>query len=197
MSKKTEKYTEYVFSEVSDNKLPYFDSKISAEKMRLIFNSLREKYGIIELIKDYSIYSHNNLELKVYIDGSSFCKRVSMKKSEKNINENICILDIIKNKVSNDIFPCKYSYDSILDIVDIIFNISENISVILRTLYENNKLFDKTKNVKNIGIKKRNIKNIRKSNKYWCTISVITSGENIDEDVVRIIISNIFNTLII
>ena len=190
---KSEKYTEYVFSENCSDDIPYFDSKISAEKMKVVFNTLRKKYGVVETINDYSIYSHNDLELKVYVDGSSFCKRVSINKTNNNNINNIYKLSVIKQKVNNDIFPCKYSYDSVLDIIDIKFTISDNICIVLRTLYENNRFFEKTNNIKKIGLKSRNIKNINKSNKYWCTISIITLNgcdENIIRENIEMILSN-------
>ena len=109
-----------------------------------------------------------------------------MTKTDNKISETICKLSVIKIKVNNDIFPCKYSYDSVLDIIDVKFKVCNNIFIILRTLYENNRIFEKTKQVKNMGLKSRNIKKkINKSNKYWCTISIITLLNTYDKELLK------------
>ena len=48
-------YIKYHFSE-TDNKEPYLSVEISIEKIRNIFDMLKENFGETETIKDYSIY---------------------------------------------------------------------------------------------------------------------------------------------
>jgi len=80
--KKKEDYIEYRFSNndgESKNK-PFLDVGISVEKIRKVFAKLQEIFGENnELIKEYSVYKHNDMKLTVFPDGSSFCRQVSVK----------------------------------------------------------------------------------------------------------------------
>ena len=76
---------------------------------------------------------------------------------------------VSKNKISNDIFPCQYIYNSILDVIDIIFNVNKDIKIVLSTIYENNRNFEKVKKVEDLGRPDK----IKKSKNAWCEMYII------------------------
>ena len=151
--KKKEESIEYRFSNKIDVKStksivtsPYIDVEIPVDKIQDVFSMLREKYGETENIKEYSIYKHNDLELTVFPDGSSFCRQIIVKElKDINIPMGIFVNYKEKFKISNDYFPCKYVYNSSIDIVDVIFTLSNDIKIVLSTVYENNRNFEKVK----------------------------------------------------
>jgi hypothetical protein len=174
--KKKEKSIEYHFSNkigVKSTKslytTPYIDVEIEVDKIQTAFSILREKCGETENIKEYSIYKHNDLELTVFPDGSSFCRQIIVKEL-KDINIPIGIFVNYKEKlkISNDYFPCKYVYNSSVDIVDVIFTLSNDIKIVLSTIYENNRKFEKVKNVEDLGRPNK----IKKSKSAWCEMYV-------------------------
>ena len=171
-------YIKYHFSE-TDNKEPYFSVEISIEKIRNIFDMLKENFGETETIKDYSIYKHNNTILTVYPDGSSFCNQIdSHYIKDPNFSKGILVSYNEKYKISNDIFPCKFNYDSIVDIIDIIFTVNKDIKIVLSSNYENNKTFEKVKNIESLGRP-----NMTKSKNAWCELYIIVDCNSAVEEV--------------
>jgi hypothetical protein len=174
--KKKEESIEYRFSNkiaVKSTKSivtsPYIDVEIPVDKIQDVFSMLREKYGETENIKEYSIYKHNDLELTVFPDGSSFCRQIIVKElKDINIPMGIFVNYKEKFKISNDYFPCKYVYNSSIDIVDVIFTLSNDIKIVLSTIYENNRNFSKVKKVEDLGRPDK----IKKSKNAWCELYV-------------------------
>lgn len=147
-----QKYIQYFFSK-GKNKNIFFNTSISQSDIRKIFTYFSKKIGQNnELIKEYSVYKNDDLELTVYPDGSSFCWNSSFKLlNDSKVSDNINIIYVEKYKLSNDLFPCLYSYESVVDIIDIIFNINKNISVVISTNYENNRNYYKTDDISEIN----------------------------------------------
>jgi len=170
--KKKEDYIEYHFSNnIGENKTkPFFDIEIPVNKIRKVFGQLSEKYGENnEVIKEYSIYKHNDLELTVFLDGSSFCSQVSLKEVQvPSIPNGIIVIYKEKHKISNDYFPSKYTYSSIIDVVDVIFTAKNGINIILSTIFENNRKVEKLKSIENLSISR----NVISSENVWCEIYV-------------------------
>jgi hypothetical protein len=173
--KKKEESIEYRFSnnigeKVKNISFPYIDVEISVDKIQSVFYMLREKYGETENIKEYSTYKNNDLELTVFPDGSSFCRQIIVKEvNDINIPSGIFVNYKEKYKISNDYFPCKYVYNSSLDVVDVIFTISNDIKIVLSTIYENNRNFEKVKKVEDLGRPDK----IKKSKNAWCEMYII------------------------
>jgi hypothetical protein len=120
---------------------PYIDVEIPVDKIQAVFSILREKYGETENIKEYSTYKNNDLELTVFPDGSSFCRQIIVKEvKDINIPSGIFVNYKEKFKISNDYFPCKYVYNSSVDVVDVVFTLSNEIKIVLSTIYENNRI---------------------------------------------------------
>lgn len=170
--KKKEDNIEYRFSNndgESKNK-PFLDVGISVEKIRKVFAKLQEIFGENnELIKEYSVYKHNDMELTVFPDGSSFCRQVSVKEVEDTTTpDGIIVTYKEKHKMSNDYFPCKFVYNSAIDVIDVVFNVKDGIKIILNTIYENNRSVEKLKTIESLGRQRR----AKKSNKVWCEIYV-------------------------
>lgn len=167
--KKKEESMEYHFS---DSVGKVINLEIPAEKVSLLFQSLSERLGENnETINEYSIYKNQNLELTVFPDGSSFCRQVILKKVDnKKVPDNVFINYKEKHKISNDIFPSRYSYNSVVDIIDVIFDIDDGIKIILSTIYENNKSNEKIKNVESLG----NPRVFNKSKNVWCEVYIST-----------------------
>jgi hypothetical protein len=205
--KKKEDYIEYHFSDnVGEIKRvkPYLDVEIPAEKIRKIFEQFREKFGETEIIKEYSTYKHNDMELTVFPDGSSFCRQVIVREvQDEKVPSGICVIYKEKFKISNDYFPCKYIYNSSVDVIDVIFNVTNDIDeakassthrggrttsfasspydikIVLSTTYENNRTVEKVKKVESLGRPNK----IKKSKNAWCELYV-TVGCSCDvEDV--------------
>lgn len=168
--KKKEDYIEYRFSNNIEENKPFLDIKIPFEKTRNIFEKLQEIFGENnEIIKEYSIYKYNDLELTVFPDGSSFCLQVSTKKLEDNKTpKEIIVTHKEKYKISNDYFPCKFSYNSSIDVIDVIFTIKKGINIILSTIYENNKNNNKLTSIEDLGrpLLSNKLENI------WCELYV-------------------------
>jgi len=170
--KKKEDYIEYRFSNnVGENKnKPFLDVEIPVNKIRNVFEKLSEKYGENnEQIKEYSLYKHNDLELTVFPDGSSFCRQISLKEvQDPSVPEGIIVVYKEKHKISNDYFPCKYTYDSAVDTIDVVFNAASGINIILSTIFENNKKTEKIKNIWDIGRSRK----VKSSHDVWCEVYV-------------------------
>ena len=168
--KKKEEYIEYRFSNNSENNKPFLDIGIPIEKITKVFSKLQEKFGENnEIIKEYSIYKYNDMELTVFPDGSSFCRQIYVKKIEDNKTpDNIIVTYKEKHKISNDYFPCKFSYNSVIDVIDIVYNVKKGINIILSTNYENNKNKEILKNIENLGKETSS----SKSNNVWCELYV-------------------------
>ena len=172
---------------------PYFSLEIPIKSIEFIFESLEKKFGKSETIKEYSIYKNNDFILTVYPDGSSYCcKTVSREIKDPIFSSNILVLYTEKYKVSNDNFQCKYIYNSNIDIIDIIFNVNNNINIVLSTLYENNINVKKNSKIKNIESLGKQTK-ISKSNNAWCELYVSVKCDSNIEEVHEIINSlNLF-----
>lgn len=176
--KKKEESIEYHFSNniggtVKSTKnscnFPYIDVEISVDKIQSVFSMLREKYGETENIKEYSTYKNNDLELTVFPDGSSFCRQIIMKEvKDINIPSGIFVNYKEKFKISNDYFPCKYVYNSSIDVVDVVFTVINDIKIVLSTIYENNRNFEKVKKVEDLGRPDK----IKQSKSAWCEMYV-------------------------
>ena len=188
--KKKEDSIEYHFSynkSIKNNgNLPYFNTEIPIEKIRKVFDHFRMKFGENEIIKEYSTFKHNDLELTVFPDGSSFCRQIESRKlQDQKINEELddSKLDIFvtykeKHKISNDFFPCKYIYYSALDIIDVIFNVNKDIKIVLSTIYENNRNLEKIKSIEKIG--RPNM--IKHSSNTWCEMyMVVDCASDVDD----------------
>jgi hypothetical protein len=170
---------EYHFSDNKES-IPYTSVEIPIEKIKSIFKTLKEKFGDIEIIKEYSIYKNNDLILTVYPDGSSFCSQVTTYEiKDPKISSGIIVMYNEKNKISNDIFPCQYIYNSILDVIDIIFNVNKDIKIVLSTIYENNRNISKVKNIESLG---RPVK-LTKSKNAWCELYVKVECDSKVEEV--------------
>jgi hypothetical protein len=177
--KKKEESIEYRFSNniggnVKSTKTtsasPYIDVEIPVDKIQAVFFMLREKYGETENIKEYSTYKNNDLELTVFPDGSSFCRQIIAKElKDINIQSGIFVNYKEKFKISNDYFPCKYVYNSSVDVVDVVFTLSNDIKIVLSTIYENNKNFERVKKVEDLGRPDK----IKKSKSAWCEMYVV------------------------
>jgi hypothetical protein len=178
---------EYHFSDnnyngETDNKstFPYFSVEISVEKIRSIFDMLKEKFGESETIKEYSMYKNNDLILTVYPDGSSFCSQlVTREIKDPKISSGILVLYNEKYKLSNDNFPCQYIYNSIVDVVDVIFNVNNDIKIVLSTIYENNRNINKVKNIESLGRPTK----LTKSKNAWCELYVLVDCNSKVEEV--------------
>ena len=170
--KKKEDYIEYRFSNnIGENKTkPFLDIEIPVNKIRKVFEKLSEKYGENnEVIKEYSIYKHNDLELTVFSDGSSFCRQVSLTEvQDPSIPNGIVVVYKEKHKISNDYFPSKYTYGSVVDVVDVIFTAKNGINIVLSTIFENNRKAEKLNSIENLCISR----NVRSSDYVWCEIYV-------------------------
>ena len=70
MSKFQDTYIEYHFTD--DHTSPCVNLEIPIKKIQDIFSILREKFGENEIIKEYSVYRHNDMELTLFPDGSCF-----------------------------------------------------------------------------------------------------------------------------
>lgn len=131
---KEERYK--LFYMVSD-KSKIVDLGVSKEKIQRISQAIRDRLGKVEMCRDYTVYSYQNLELTVYPDGSSFCHQVSRlpyvldKKYASFLG-----IQTLRKKIANDIFPSRYKYDSVIDTVDVIFPWTEEIEIILRLRIE-------------------------------------------------------------
>jgi len=182
--KKKEDYIEYRFSDnggdIKAKNKPYLDVEISVEKVRKVFEQFREKFGENEIIKEYSTYKHNDMELTVFPDGSSFCRQVTMHEvKDTRVPSGIFVTYKEKYKISNDYFPCKYIYNSALDVIDVIFNVTDKIKIVLSTTYENNRTVEKLKKIEDLGRPSK----IKRSKNAWCELYV-TVGCSCDvEDV--------------
>jgi hypothetical protein len=169
--------------------VPYMETDLPAKSVQNLFSSLRKKLGIVESCKEYSLYRHWNMVLTVLPDGSSFCHQVLCKPLEDKelqssgsaaANPKILVVYSEKVKISNDIFPPEFSYDEILDVVDIGFPWSEHIEVVLSTRYQNDETSSHTSgSVKNMG---RPVK-IQDSSKLWCEMYIKVDCECSVEDV--------------
>ena len=168
---KFEKTIEYHFSE--ESKSPYFSVHIPIEKIRVIYDTLKEKFGETETIKEYSLYKFDDLVLTVYPDGSSYCNR-QIKTELKR--DSILVLQNEKYKNSNDSFPSKYNYHSILDIVDVIFTIKD-IKIVLSSIYEHSTC--KVKTIESLGRPAK----ISKSKNAWCELYISAECNSTIEDV--------------
>lgn len=182
--KKKEEYIEYRFSYNNDKK-PFVDVGIPLEKVKKLFTNLQEKFGENnEIIKEYSIYKHDDMELTLFPDGSSFCRKVSTKKIEdSNTSNNILVTYKEKTKIPNDNFPCSFVYNSVCDIIDIIYNINNEIQIVLNTSYENNRIYEKLKTIESLGRANRPTK----SNKIWCEVYLKINCNSKVEDVYKTI----------
>lgn len=183
--KKKEHFIEYHFSNNDEGKnKTFFNMEIDTKKTQSIFVFLLNKYGNEKfIIRDYSTYKYKDIELKVYPDGSSYCHRITELEINDNSLNNIIILNKERYKISNDNFPCFYKNDSSKDIIDIIFNITNEIKIILSTIYENNEsayTFEcksKPKSIDNIG---KSFK-INSTNNCWCEIYIkVEVNDNIN-----------------
>ena len=174
---KNENYVKYHFSDKKELLNKYYDINISSDKIAYVYKELRKLYGETDIIKDYSLYKHNNLELTVFPDGSSFCRRVRETKVKDEKFPEIFVSFLEKFKLSNDYFPCQYNYNSTQDVIDIIFSVNSNIDIILSTKYENNNLNEKIKEINEIS---RPIK-LKTTNKTWCELYLLVKcSANID-----------------
>ena len=140
-NKNKESYIEYRFLHTSNNYS--YNTKIPILKIQNVFLELSKRFGENNhKIYEYSLYTHDEMELVIYMDGSNFCKKsISRKISDPYIkNDNIVTLYVEKNKIHNDTFSSLYN-NSVYDIIDIIFPIDNTIQCIIRTnmIYVNNK----------------------------------------------------------
>lgn len=113
------------------------DLGVSKEKIQRISQAIRDRLGKVEICRDYTVYSYQNLELTVYPDGSSFCHQVSrLPYPLDKTYSSILGLESIRKKIANDIFPSRYTYDSVIDTVDVIFPWTKEVEIILRLRIE-------------------------------------------------------------
>ena len=164
--KKKDDYIEYRFSHNAGKNKPFIDVGIPVEKIRKVFATLQERFGENnELIKEYSVYKHNDMELTVFPDGSSFCRQVSVKEIEdKTTPDSVIVTYKEKHKISNDYFPCKFIYSSAIDVIDIVYNVKKGIKIVLSTIYENNRSTEKLKTIESLS----RANQATKSDKIWC-----------------------------
>lgn len=177
------------FSNKSDKVIkPFLQTDISPSVCRDLFLSFRKKLGDVDTVSEYSVYKHRDLELTVLPDGSSFCHQVLRKPVEDRSLPSTdlrCpkILVVIndKTKVSNDIFPPKYSYDDVYDNIDIVFPwpidnldhkpINHPISIVISTRNQTDKRSE-ARSVKNLGKP-----SVTTNKDIWCEIYVKVRSE--------------------
>lgn len=171
---------EYHFLKTLEQKpkksVPYLDTKISIKTMRNLLSVLRERMGPVERIKEYTIYKHWNKHLTILPDGSSFCNQVirrpledkGLPNTDLKLPENMTILVELKEKIklSNDVFPPEYVYDEVVDIIDMVFQWSDTIAIILSTKYKEEDDSDGALTVKGMGrtSKMEDLKSV------WCEV---------------------------
>jgi hypothetical protein len=177
MSKFQDTYIEYHFTD--DHISPCVNLEIPIKKIQDIFSILREKFGENEIIKEYSVYRHNDMELTLFPDGSCFCRQISIKEL-KDEKVPLYITYVKKHKIANDVFPCKYMYHSAKDIVDVIFHVNEDIQIILRTNYENN-IQEKIKELQDLGRPRK----IQSSSQTWCELSIVANCSASIDDIYK------------
>ena len=176
--KKNDNYVKYYFSDKKRLNSTFFDLSISSDKISELYNGFVKKYGEIDIIKDYSIYKYDNLELIIFPDGSSFCKKVKNTKIKDEKFSDLYVKFVEKTKIPNDCFPCQYNYNTSKDVVDIIFAINKNINIVLSTYYDNNI----NENIKTINELSRPVK-LKSSKKTWCELSLNVSCYSNIEDI--------------
>lgn len=176
--KKNDNNVKYYFSDKKGYDNTFFDLSISSDKISELYNELVKKYGEIDIIKDYSIYKYDNLELTIFPDGSSFCKKVKNTKIKDEKFSDLYVNFVEKTKIPNDCFPCQYNYNTSKDVIDIIFPIDNNIKIVLSTYYDNNT----NENIKNINDLSRPVK-LKSSKKTWCELSLNVSCYSNIEDI--------------
>ena len=114
------------------------DLSVTKERSRAISQALRDRLGKVDVCRDYTVYSHQNLELTVYPDGSSFCHQVNRLPLAEKKYPSFMGIQMIRKKIANDIFPSRYTYDAVTDTIDVIFPWTEQVDVIIRLRVEEN-----------------------------------------------------------
>ena len=171
VKKQNENYVKYYFTDNKELKNNICSNiSISCDKIDKVYKDLVKKYGEIDIIKDYSIYKYNNLELTIFPDGSSFSRKVKNTKIKDEFFSDLFVIYMEKFKIPNDCFPCQYSYDSSQDIIDIVFKINNNIDIVLSTKYENETI-ENIKEIKDL-IRPNKLKTSKKS---WCELTLNAS----------------------
>jgi hypothetical protein len=167
-----ESYIEYHFLH-SSNTYTY-ETRIPASKIQKVFIELSSRFGENNhSINEYSQYSHENLELTIYMDSSNFCKKVkSILVNDPYIKDKkICSLYVEKNKVHNDSFPSLYN-NTVYDIIDIVFELEPGIFLIIRNKKGNT--IKKEVSVEKIGVSR----NSKTNNTTWSEIYLQVSCES-------------------
>lgn len=162
--KSKESYIVYHFLHSSCKHI--YETKIPNTKIQKIFTELTKKYGENNhTIQEYSLYSYEDMELTLYMDGSNFCrKKKSILIEDPYIKDKkICSLYVEKKKVHNDSFPSLYD-NIVYDIIDIVFILQEGISLVIQTKKEN--IIKNIDTIYKLGIPKKSVSN----KNIWCEI---------------------------
>lgn len=171
----------YLTDDIGKKKKIYENTYIHINVMKKVHDKCNKFFNNNWIIKEYSLYRYKDKELYVYPEGSSYCYEFNSEiMDNKKYPENIFIIKNNKNKLRNDYFEPKYMYDSHLDIIEIQYIYNKNITIILRTNYENTFSNEKIECVSKIS----NLTNITKSNKFWSEI-LIKVYDNADEKEIK------------
>lgn len=163
-----QKQKQNIFKEyylLSNNTKYCSDVSIDLKTFIKIHNTCKDKFDSNWIIKEYSIYKHKDKEFYIYPEGSNYCYEIDKKKEEcEDISNNFMIIRNIQCKIRNDYFEPEYMYESNIDIIEIRYIYNKNITIILRTNYENT--FD------NKYVKLSMLSDIVKSNKCWSEVLI-------------------------
>lgn len=143
-----------------------YETKIPNTKIQKIFIELTKKFGENNhSIQEYSLYSYEDKELTLYLDGSNFCrkKKSILVKDPYIKDKKICSLYVEKKKVHNDSFPSLYD-NIVYDIIDIVFILQKGISLVIQTKKEN--IIKNIDTIYKLGIPKKSVSN----KNIWCEI---------------------------
>lgn len=158
---------------ISKNTKTFKDISIPAKTFKKINEVCKDRFNDNFIIKEYSVYKNRDKEFYIYPEGSNYCYEVDKKQEDaKDISNNILVIRNIQKKIRNDYFEPQYMYESNIDIIEIRYIYNKNVTIILRTNYENS--FD-GKYLK-IGV----LNNVLRSNKCWSEVLLrVYNNENV------------------
>lgn len=177
-------FFEYYFTNNIKKKSIYNDTCVNINTVRNVHEKCNKLFDNSWIIKEYSLYRHKNKELYVYPEGSSYCYEYASEiVTRDDYPNNIFVIKNNKIKLRNDFFESEYMYDSNLDIIEIQYIFTKNITIILRTNYENTFSNDKIESVAKIS----NLTNISKSNKFWSDVLLKVHNNTDEKDIKKCI----------
>lgn len=155
---------------------PFFNTEIPKSSIISLTECLRKQMGEVERKKEYTIYRNLNMDLTVLPDGSSFChqtfskpledKRLTNTKFSSSNPIDILVVYKEKTKISNDLFPSQFTYEEIIDVIDIIYPWAKGLSIILSLRYHKDKGNENSSSVKKMG----RCSKIEHSPYVWCEL---------------------------